>query len=118
MPDYIPGEDISTGRLIRLYSRAITGRWGVSEELARKAIGQLEGVLDDHMAEPAHKVAAAKALMNATKLELDEVKLNLDIERASQDDDTDKTIIEIRRVSKDITGRSVGTAPEPEPGES
>lgn len=89
MADYLPGEDISTGRLSQIYRRAITGKWGVSEDLAKKAIDQLESVLKRDDADPALKVSAAKTLMAATKLELDEIRLNLDISKAGQGDDVE-----------------------------
>jgi hypothetical protein len=68
-----PNEKISRSDM-RLLKRAITEGWDVPVEVRTRAIEQVSYLLEDDR--PAYVLAAAKALMTATKLQLDEAAMN------------------------------------------
>ncbi len=62
----------------RMYQRALSQRWPIPQSMREEILAELVKVLRDPAASPREKTSAAKALMSADRLNIEEEKITQD----------------------------------------
>ena len=69
------GRCIQNKRQTRLVARALRERWNIPTEMRGTVIARLGQIVDDSKTEPREVISAAKAILSAGKLNLDNIEI-------------------------------------------
>jgi hypothetical protein len=74
------GQNASGRRCARLVKRAQRERWGIPRALRRPLIERLSEIVRDPMTEPQEMISAARTILSASKINLDNISAALKVE--------------------------------------